>query len=227
MGLILFSEVAQGVSKFLQVRWDLQTSWRPQSSGKIERADQTLKRQISKFCRKCSLNGCMFYQLPWWELELVHESEERLLKSCMGSHVQLEVWKVGQMHRKRKGMRRNYLLSLSCVLSPLHRYLSQWSPLPLDSPVQNFQPGDCLHLYLERLIAEKSERDLVLFCWPLTRPWKRRQSALGSSASESKQALSETEDEWRGISTGALKTVLLCHCIIKWRVVYILFFSRE
>lgn len=47
-----------------------------------------------------------------------------------------------QMPIKGEGMFPNYLLSLSRVLSSLHGILTQRAPLPLDSPVQEFQPGD-------------------------------------------------------------------------------------
>ncbi|KAK4811002.1 hypothetical protein QYF61_014474 [Mycteria americana] len=42
------AEIVQGVSRFLDIKWDLHTPWRQQSSGKVERMNQTLKRQISK-----------------------------------------------------------------------------------------------------------------------------------------------------------------------------------
>lgn len=42
------AEILQQLSKILGTHWDLHTPWRPQSSGKVERMNQTLKRQISK-----------------------------------------------------------------------------------------------------------------------------------------------------------------------------------
>lgn len=46
------AEVVKEVSKFLQIKWELDTPWRPQSSGKVERMNQTLKRQIAKLCQE-------------------------------------------------------------------------------------------------------------------------------------------------------------------------------
>ncbi|KAK4805304.1 hypothetical protein QYF61_014949 [Mycteria americana] len=42
------AEIAQGVFRFLNVKWDLHTPRRLWSSGKVERMNRTLKRQISK-----------------------------------------------------------------------------------------------------------------------------------------------------------------------------------
>ncbi|KAK4825832.1 hypothetical protein QYF61_002955, partial [Mycteria americana] len=82
------AEMVQGFSRFLDIKWDLHTPWRPQSSGKVERMNQTLKRQISKVCQET--------QKKW-------------------------------------------------NLSSLHRYLNQKTPIPLNTPVHPFQPGDTVY----------------------------------------------------------------------------------
>ena len=51
-----------------------------------------------------------------------------------------------QMHVKGEGMLVDHLLSLSQTLSSLHRYLNLRAPLPLDTPVHEFHPGDEVYL---------------------------------------------------------------------------------
>ena len=44
--------VTQGVSKALGIEYDLHCSWRPQSSGKIEKANDIIKRYLHKLTQK-------------------------------------------------------------------------------------------------------------------------------------------------------------------------------
>ena len=47
-GTSFTSKVTQGVSKALSITYYLHYAWRPQSSGKVERANQFLKSAIKK-----------------------------------------------------------------------------------------------------------------------------------------------------------------------------------
>lgn len=47
------AEVVQGICKMLGITWNLHTPWRPQSSGQVERMNQTLKKdKLVKFVKK-------------------------------------------------------------------------------------------------------------------------------------------------------------------------------
>ncbi|XP_059584571.1 uncharacterized protein LOC132250842 [Alligator mississippiensis] len=49
------AQITQKVSEFLGISWHLHTPWRPQSSGKVERMNQTLKRHLAKICQEARL----------------------------------------------------------------------------------------------------------------------------------------------------------------------------
>ena len=49
------SKVTQGVSKALGITYYLHCAWRPQSSGKVERANQFLKSAIKKITQETAL----------------------------------------------------------------------------------------------------------------------------------------------------------------------------
>ena len=51
----LISKLTQGVSKALGITYYLHCAWRPQSSGKVERANQFLKSVIKKITQDTSL----------------------------------------------------------------------------------------------------------------------------------------------------------------------------
>ena len=46
------SEITQKVSKFLGIKGRLHTAWRPQASGKVEKMNHTLKKNIAKLCQE-------------------------------------------------------------------------------------------------------------------------------------------------------------------------------
>ena len=54
-GTSFTSKVTQGVSKALGITYYLHCAWRPQSSGKVERANQFLKSAIKKITQGTSL----------------------------------------------------------------------------------------------------------------------------------------------------------------------------
>ena len=54
-GTPFISKVTQGVSKALGINYYLHCAWRPQSSGKVQRANQFLKSAIKKITQETSL----------------------------------------------------------------------------------------------------------------------------------------------------------------------------
>ncbi|KAK4810641.1 hypothetical protein QYF61_007378 [Mycteria americana] len=103
------AEIVQGVSRFLDIKWDLHTPWRPQSSGKVERINQTLKRQISKVCQET--------QMKWVDI------------------LPVALMRVQITPRVREGASPFEIL-----------YLNQKTPIPLDTPVHPFQPGETVYV---------------------------------------------------------------------------------
>ena len=51
-GPAFVSEITQKVSKFLGIKWRLHTAWRPQASGKVEKMNHSLKKNIAKLCQE-------------------------------------------------------------------------------------------------------------------------------------------------------------------------------
>ena len=51
-GCAFKAAVAQGVSKALRIEYHLHCSWRPQSSGKVEKANDIIKRHMCKLTQE-------------------------------------------------------------------------------------------------------------------------------------------------------------------------------
>ncbi|KAF6109751.1 hypothetical protein HJG60_010954 [Phyllostomus discolor] len=54
-------EITQKVSKILGIKWRLHTAWRPQTSGKIEKMNHTLKKKYSQNVNKLIFIGIKLY----------------------------------------------------------------------------------------------------------------------------------------------------------------------
>ena len=46
------SEISQKVGQALQIRWKLNSSWRPQSLGKTEKLNHIVKKTLAKICQE-------------------------------------------------------------------------------------------------------------------------------------------------------------------------------
>ncbi|KAK1337411.1 hypothetical protein QTO34_002037 [Cnephaeus nilssonii] len=59
-GPAFVAEIVQQITKALGIRWNLHTAYRPQSSGKVERMNRTLKQAMAKLCQETTL--------PWTDI---------------------------------------------------------------------------------------------------------------------------------------------------------------
>ncbi|XP_059710860.1 uncharacterized protein LOC132331460 [Haemorhous mexicanus] len=139
--------VVQTVARMLDISWDLHTPWRPQSSGQVERMNQTLKGQIKKICQEAKMQWPQ--ALPLALLRIRIKPRERLGVSpyeiLYGKPYHATVLK-GDLHVQGDQVIFNYVMSLNRTLNSLRGAL-QWNrPLPLENPVHDIQPGDRVYV---------------------------------------------------------------------------------
>ncbi|XP_050842263.1 uncharacterized protein LOC127060962 [Serinus canaria] len=139
--------IVQTVARMLDISWDLHTPWRPQSSGQVERMNQTLKGQIKKICQEAKMQWPQ--ALPLALLRIRIKPRERLGVSpyeiLYGKPYHATVLK-GDLHVQGDQVIFNYVMSLNRTLNSLRGAL-QWNrPLPLENPVHNIQPGDRVYV---------------------------------------------------------------------------------
>ncbi|RMC19925.1 hypothetical protein DUI87_03492 [Hirundo rustica rustica] len=114
--------IIQGVAKALGFRWDLHTPWRPQSSGQVERMNQTLKNQLKKICQEAKVQWPQ--ALPIALLRIRIKPRERIGVSPY------EV-----LYAVRGALQWNRLLPLENPVHDIspgdHVYVKNWSVEPL------------------------------------------------------------------------------------------------
>ncbi|RMB96296.1 hypothetical protein DUI87_27359 [Hirundo rustica rustica] len=135
--------IIQGVAKALGIRWDLHTPWRPQSSGQVERMNQTLKNQLKKICQEAKVQWPQ--ALPIALLRIRIKPRERIGVSpyevLYGKAYHAATYQ-GDPHLTGDQVLLNYVLSLNKTLAAVRGAL-QWNhPLPLENPVHDISPGD-------------------------------------------------------------------------------------
>ncbi|KAK1343056.1 hypothetical protein QTO34_015828 [Cnephaeus nilssonii] len=59
-GPAFVAEIVQQIAKALGIKWNLYTAYRPQSSGKVEHMNRTLKQTMAKLCQETTL--------PWTDI---------------------------------------------------------------------------------------------------------------------------------------------------------------
>ncbi|KAK4805517.1 hypothetical protein QYF61_004456 [Mycteria americana] len=144
------AKIVQEVAKFLQFDWNFQTAWRPQSGGKVERMNQTLKGQISKLCQESQMKWIEGLPIALLRIRITPRVREGV------SPFEIRYGKLypankltgrsDQTHVSGDQILTEYLLSLGRTLSSLHRYLNERTPVPLDAPVHSFQQGDQVYV---------------------------------------------------------------------------------
>ncbi|KAK1194525.1 POK7 protein, partial [Pygoscelis papua] len=148
------AKVVTEISRLLGISWDLHTPYRPQSSGKVERMNYTLKTQLSKICQETSMNWTQALPLALLRIRVQPRSRQHFsLYELMYGRPYQTPGLPGKMRIQGENDARNYLIALGKVLRKLNKYVVLNESLGLDSPAHPFQPGDWV--YIKSWTSEK------------------------------------------------------------------------
>ncbi|KAK4824649.1 hypothetical protein QYF61_017022 [Mycteria americana] len=208
-------EIVKGVSRFLDIKWDLHTPWRPQSGGKGERMNQTLKRQISKVCQETQMKWVDILCIALMRVLITPRAREGVspFEILYGKPYPINplTMKGHQMHIKGQAVIKVYLISLSQSLSSLHRYLNHRTPIPLDTPVHPFQPGDTVYVqtWKDEPLKEKWKGPFTVLLKTYTAV---KVKGIDSWIHYTRVKKVPDQDKWTSMPTGELRLRLTRDC---------------
>ncbi|KAK1213651.1 POK25 protein, partial [Pygoscelis papua] len=157
------AKVITEISRLLDINWNLHTPYRPQSSGKVERMNYTLKTQLSKICQETSMNWTQALPLALLRIRVQPRGRQHLsLYELMYGRPYQIPGLPGEMQIQGESDARNYLIALGKVLRELNRYVILNKSIGLDSPAHPFQPGDWVYIksWTSEPLQEKMERTI-------------------------------------------------------------------
>ena len=74
-GFAFKATVTQGMSKALGIEYHLHSSWRPQSSGKVEKANDIIKRHLCKLTQERHDNWCKVLHIALMRARIAPQNE--------------------------------------------------------------------------------------------------------------------------------------------------------
>ncbi|NXX24090.1 YI31B protein, partial [Podargus strigoides] len=137
------AEVLQQVMKALNVKWELHVPWHPQSSGRVERVNKTLKNVLTKLIEETKLNWVKCLPVALLRIRTRPRADLGVSPYEMLFGLPFLTSQFGvASYQEGEGAVYQYLKTISKTLTELRQrgYIPQTPPL--DSPAHKFQVGD-------------------------------------------------------------------------------------
>ncbi|NXG19318.1 TF28 protein, partial [Grallaria varia] len=137
--------VLQGVMDKLQICWEYHTPWHPQSSGRVERMNQTLKRQITKLMIETKLLWTKCLPLTLLRIITAHRKDIGMSPydllfglPFLDHQVDTPDWEKGDQYVN------HYVQTIANNLEQLRRQGLLPQTVQLDFKVHSLKAGDCV-----------------------------------------------------------------------------------
>ncbi|NWY40924.1 YI31B protein, partial [Sylvia atricapilla] len=137
------AQVLHGVVKALGIRWRLHTPWHPQSSGRVERMNKTLKNVLTKLVTETGMNWLKCLPLALLRIQVRPRSDIGASPYEMMFELPFLLTPYSTAdYLEGEAATQEYIKTIGKTLANLKRrgYLPQTSPL--DADVHQKKPGD-------------------------------------------------------------------------------------
>jgi transposase InsO family protein len=142
-GPAFVAEIVQSLAKILKIKWKLHTAYRPQSSGKVECMNRTLKITLAKLCQET--------QSPWVDVLPLALLRARCTPRPSGySPFEILYGRPPPIINRLRGDLRQigsldmsqHLQALGTTLRHISREVLERAPIPMGNWAHPHQPGD-------------------------------------------------------------------------------------
>ncbi|NXS26208.1 TF211 protein, partial [Pomatostomus ruficeps] len=144
-GLHLTARVLQQITRALNITWRLHTPWRPQSSGRVERMNQTLKKGLTKLTKQTKMNWLKCLPLALMRIRTKPRTDIGVspYEMMFGLPFLTASGNLGTYEKGEQNMRK-YVQTITSTLEELRKkgywYLPQTTLI--DFYIHKFKPGD-------------------------------------------------------------------------------------
>lgn len=138
------TELVQKTAKALGITWKLHATYRPQSSGKVEKMNRTVKNSLGKICQETGLKWIKALLIVLFKIrctpskktgyspyEILYHRPPSILQGLPGTPREL-----GEIELQRQ------LQALGKIAQTISTWVNERCPISLFSPVHPFSPGD-------------------------------------------------------------------------------------
>ncbi|NXS00011.1 TF28 protein, partial [Oxylabes madagascariensis] len=137
------AKILQKTTEALGIKWKLHTPWHPQSSGRVERMNKTLKNVLNKLIEETQLNWLKCLPLALLRIRTRPRSDLKVspYEMMFGLPFLLTLYGTGG-YQEGENATQKYIQTIGKTLEHLRkkRYIPQTSPL--DSNIHSINPED-------------------------------------------------------------------------------------